>query len=969
MMSTGSKTATMPATPSPPNFVSRMKISLNDRDNRRTQSLRERGPSKTTNMADKMTSQHSRRESNVQQQGSPSGSTIARSMSRYRRRTSSVTVNVDATQKINSDPPPPWDPPIVPPVPTIPRPLRTASSITQKETDVPAASPLPNSPPRHQLRHTESTRRQTLRRSMADQYQSRPSTAKSAKSARSEESAWRRLASRDGRRNRHDSEAEEEAKREIARLEAENHQLLIEQKKKELQRLEVQLANNQKTTQSQSHKQRSPVIEKFVLLTKGRKNKDGLSPGISPASSTTSFEPSKMAPMGIEPGGRGIVPQTDAPHSAINAGDRNVAVRYRQHTLSLEVTPETTSDDIIFQTSEAMGTDEINPTNCVVVETYSVLGLERRLRRYESIRDVMNSWDRDTQNQLVVTLSDSEEQNRELDIDSAPKRNEPPQGFQLYMYHSNRPGKWNKRWIALLENGQVLCAKKPNANSTDKDTTNLCRLSDYDIYTPTESQMRRHIKPPKRFCFAVKSQQRTTVFMNTENYVQYFCTEDPQIAAQFREKVQSWRSWYLVGRIPVAPKTPRKISIRKTDDKPPQITLPAISRTPKKTENVATLNGHRLRVSVDETPYAIGQFEPLLDMKRFDKRLSQFGKDFLPPPPVPDVSTMPKEIPAHHLNSGSKREKREKDSRSDLRLIDSIHSASNDGFTGSGLLGGGYEERKRDSDRLDRGRQVSKDDGFIEGPSLLNRKSEPEPGAHGPDSPSWFPSALEHSARARSITSSSSSSARPSTSAGVVRTHTHTHQNSHTRRPSLSSSSRPPLPLSGKPQAHEHPHPLSSQPTGLSHSNRRDRPKPLVNLESGFQEAPQWAKNKSGHGVKAPEGTAHLIDLITVPNSSKPNGIDPEVPPRSALRRPPNTAPLPGLSRTRSKTQGAPPPRSPINGDVPPVPSLPKRVPDWEPLRSHPPPRSRDRERTREKEREYSAYNSVSGRTGTLKVV
>ncbi|KAI1771928.1 hypothetical protein F4818DRAFT_195466 [Hypoxylon cercidicola] len=968
-MSTGSETVTVPASPPPPNFFSRLNFPFENQGNWRTQSLRGERDSKTANKMNKMIPQRGRRESDDQhqQQGAPSSSAIARSMSRYRRRTSSsVTVDVDATQKINSDPPPPWEPPSVPPVPTIPRRLRNANT-SQKEGNAPTTSP--DSSPRHQLRHTDSTRRHTLRQSMADSYhQSRPSTAKSAKS---EESAWRRLASRDGRRNRVNSEEDDDAtRREIARLEAENRRLLVGQKNKDLQRLELQLSINQKpTTPFQSHKPRSPVIEKFVSLTKGRRNRDGLSSGLSPTSSNVSIEPARAFPTGIEPGGRGIVPQTDAPHSAINAGDRDVAVRYRQHILSLEVTPETTADDIIIQTAEMMNSNDMNPTDFVVIETYGVLGLERRLRRYEHIRDVMNSWDRDTQNQLVVAVSSSEEENHELDINSVPNGDGPPQGFQLYMYHSNRPGKWNKRWITLLNNGQIFCAKKPNANSTDKDIASLCRLSDYDIYTPTESQMRRHIKPPKRYCFVVRSQQKTTVFMNTENYVQYFCTEDPKIAAQFREKVQGWRSWYLIDRRPPPPKVSRKISIRKTDDKPPQIALPtALSHTPKKSINVASLNGHRLRVSVDESPYSIGQFEPLLDMKRFDKRLSQFGQDFLPP--VPDVSTMPKEIPAHHLHSSSKKLEKERDSKSELKLIDTIKPTSNDGFTGSGLLGEGYEERKiisTEIERPDRGRQRNRDDGFTNGPSLLNGKSEPETSGHKPESPSWFPSALEHSARKSSI---SSSTQRPSTSAGIVHTSTH----SHTRRQSLSSS-RPPLPLNNKPPAHDqpHPHPLSSQPTGLSHSNRRDRPKPLVNLESSFQEPPQWSKDKGGHGVKAPEGTTHLIDLITVSNPNKPNGSL-EVPPRSALRRPPSTAPLPSLSRTRSKTQGAPAPRSPGSVDAPPVPSLPRRMTDREPLRSNPPPRSRERDREREKrEREYkereAAYNSVPGRTGTLKVV
>jgi hypothetical protein len=126
---------------------------------------------------------------------------------------------------------------------------------------------------------------------------------------------------------------------EVARLDAETDRIIAEQKKKDLERLQQQLAANPPQRPSSSHqKPRSPVIEKFVFLTKGRKNRDGLSPGLSPGLSSASstigsfdfhsqtnsvVETPRHIPTGIEPGGKGIVPQTDAPASAINnSGER-----------------------------------------------------------------------------------------------------------------------------------------------------------------------------------------------------------------------------------------------------------------------------------------------------------------------------------------------------------------------------------------------------------------------------------------------------------------------------------------------------------------------------------------------------------------------------------------------------------------------------------------------------------------------
>ncbi|KAI0472086.1 hypothetical protein GGR56DRAFT_106332 [Xylariaceae sp. FL0804] len=964
---------------------------------------------------------HDGQDEHSQQREAATGNPIAQSLSRYRRRANSVSGHGSASSKINSDPPPKYGAAQLPPVPAIPRALK-GNRVAHDDGPHPSPHFPPDSPPRATLRHTDTRQqRKGLRQCMVDD-QSRPATA-------TDHSQQRRMADLGGRRAwLGDPDDDAQHAGEAAQAEAERDRLLIEQKRKDLQRLEAQLADSSHKASAQSHKPKSPIVEKFVLLTKGRKNKDGASPNSSThsvdkvRSPTLLQEPAKAVPAFIEPGGKGIVPQTDAPISAINAGDRNVTVRCRHHTFSLEVTPDTTPDDILLETSDKMSYDlEITPENCVVIEQYGLLGLERPLRRYERIRDVMNSWDRDTQNQLVVTISESNDADTALGADAISKNAEAPPGFQLYMYHSNRPGKWNKRWVTLLETGQMLCSKKPNASSADKDTAGLCRLSDYDIYTPTESQMRRHIKPPKRHCFAVKSQQKTTVFMNTENYVQYFSTDDAKLAAQFQERVQGWRSWYLVDRNPEPKKKQRKASIPKAEEKAPQIA--PTKHVPKKSINVAALDGHRLRVSIDEAPYSIGQFEPLLDMKRFDKRLSQFGKDFLPP--VPPASTMPKLNPQPAPDQAA----------ADGKLVD-IKSAKNDAFTG-GLLGEGYEERKQLQAVTDR-KSRSTDAAFTQGPSLLNRQAEqpqPETPTDKPESPSWFPSALEHSARHRPV--GNSVPARPSTSSGVM----------HTRRPSLSSSSRPPLPTvrgdrrpstqhSNSSSLQSHPNPLASQPTGMSQSqsaHRRAPPKPLININGSpvSQTPPRDGRDKNiGHGVKVPESMTHLVDLISVGTGplspSQPSGLL-AVPPRSALRgaggrgndagaeRVPRTVPLPpksALSRTRSKSSGAPPSR-PLIDDIPPVPSVLRpgmgrvasgdkaslaksrefktgsqerrdissgsreekdrevRGRERETARRRTESKARDRARaavaeTREKE---AAHSAAAGRTGTLKVV
>ncbi|KAI1131241.1 hypothetical protein F5Y10DRAFT_234119 [Nemania abortiva] len=900
-----------------------------------------------------------------QQHGNAMTNPVSRSMSRYRRRAASVTgggMSNDTALAMNPD--------InkTPPVPAIPPLLKTVGSptATGSQTEL-----MRKSTTHHQPSHTNAQRGTTGQTTDDSDHHSSATyeSSRDRPSMASQNTQHISLEQRD------------------PSWDAERDRLLEEQKRKDLQRLEEELENSRKA-KSQPHKLRSPVVEKFVLLAKGSRgsNKDEVSPETQATTSARSsarksdHEPAKTPLAHIEPGGKGIVPQKDAPTSAINAGDRNVAVRCRHHTFSLPVTPETTTVDIIARSSSKLPWDlEISPEQCLVSEQYSILGLERRLRRYEYIRDVLNSWDSDAQNQLIVTVPDSNDNHEDLDVSAVADCENAPPGCQFYMYHSNRPGKWNKRYVTVLESGQIICAKKPNAKTTDKDTASLCHLSDYDIYTPTESQMRRHIKPPKRFCFAIKSQHKTTLFLNTENYVQYFSTEDPEVARNFKQKVHRWRSWYLVDRRPEVRKK-HTTSAAKTEERPSPPQSPPTKHAPKKVDNIAAVDGHRLRVSVDESPYALGKFEPLIDMTRFDKRLSQFGKDFLPAESEP---------PAKQTADHTVRRRLSKRQKPEYKLPQASKRHSVDGFTG-GLLGEQYENRKQalaEQEQKKRPQELV----FTEGPSLLNSQQDSESSAEKPESPSWFPSALEHTAKQR--TAPQPTVTRPTTSAGAGnerRFSPTAATNRPAARPSTQHSSQ-------HPQSHtkHYPNPLGSHSTGLPHSDRRIHPRPLVDLTPAVQEAPQWSKEKRGHGVKPPEGLGHLVDFISVGNGTDSKSVD--APPRSHTVRRPTTSGAATLGRARSMTSTSTPGR-PLLDDIPPVPVLPSRLNaegSSHGRRLVSPPTARDarldhREMARQKEREHekarlrerergqrereyrereAAYNAVPGRTGTLKVV
>jgi len=108
----------------------------------------------------------------------------------------------------------------------------------------------------------------------------------------------------DERRRQEEAEAARWAD-EVARLEAETDRILAEQKKKDLARLQMQLATQHHV--SPLGKPKSPVLEKFAFLTRGRRsNAATLSPTSSACTSVdfsraTSLEPHLMPRAFIEP--------------------------------------------------------------------------------------------------------------------------------------------------------------------------------------------------------------------------------------------------------------------------------------------------------------------------------------------------------------------------------------------------------------------------------------------------------------------------------------------------------------------------------------------------------------------------------------------------------------------------------------------------------------------------------------------
>ncbi|KAL2269727.1 hypothetical protein VTJ83DRAFT_1911 [Remersonia thermophila] len=603
-------------------------------------------------------------------------------------------------------------------------------------------------------------------------------------------------------------------------------------------------------------KKRPPPLQLSSTTSSGRADASDPRPCRSPALRSPDFQSfPEMACRSME---------------AQNPTTKTVVVRYRGTNVTIHITKSTSVDDLVARCGHVLGR-AVDPATCVVVEPYARLGLERRLRRYELVWDVVAAWDDETGNALVIQ-ADAPDPDGELSLDGVPLTSLEPDGFTMPMYWLQRPGKWSERYVTLRENGKMFASKKADWTSADKDVVRLCHLDDFDVYSPTEAEMRKNLKPPKRYCYAIRSQQRASLFADSNFYVRYVCTGDADAASRFRAAVHGWRSWYLVNK---------KLNLREPTEEP---SSPASHASPPGCVR------HGRRPSFDQGPHGPSSTEG--------------GERLARPYTAHRESTPLSDPPLSPLSPGSQASPRPAPAQ----------KAEHGVFLPGGLLGEVYEQRKQQAlqERQRRGTGASgnghPDDGpFINGPSLLNRSragtaaavdshGRPQTGesdggglgsASKPTSPTspWFPSALRPSAEPRSAREqvAASLARRPSTASHAPsRSFSVRHQDP--RHPAVSppltrlpdsnhrpghhgTSSSPSLGLGQNHQVHQAqnrqpllaPSPLPPPPSSHHHHHQQ---KPLIDLTPTFIEAPQWSSKNRGHGVRAPQG-APLVDFAT----------------------------------------------------------------------------------------------------------
>jgi hypothetical protein len=232
----------------------------------------------------------------------------------------------------------------------------------------------------------------------------------------------------------------------------------------------------------------------------------------------------------------------DAPLSSSNT--RHITVQLSSDSLCLPTTPSTTASDVLALAAQHRS--NFDPATSLLTESLPTLGLERPIRPYERIYDVLESWDYEGQHDFFIltpdSLSDDEASSAKPSSlsPSIPSRNHPAE-LRLDLKHLNKSGKWSESTVILREDGQVIISAGKG------DGLKIGHMSDFDGYIVRGRQRRAVLgksKGRKRYVVAIKSQQKAARFETKEDYIHFFAGGKDEVR-RWWDGVREWRAWYL----------------------------------------------------------------------------------------------------------------------------------------------------------------------------------------------------------------------------------------------------------------------------------------------------------------------------------------------------------------------------------------------------------------------------------------
>jgi len=184
----------------------------------------------------------------------------------------------------------------------------------------------------------------------------------------------------------------------------------------------------------------------------------------------------------------------------------------------------------------------------IIVESWPIFGLHRQVRYFEKLSDVHNTWEIETKCHFRVEKSIWGQTNVRLEHYAAE---EPSSGVAQFHYYIQGDKKWSKRWIKL-DGGAIKISKKDKPS--EKDFTQTINLDSFDIYSFVNTfSPETKLRCPTKYCFALKSQHKMSLFGKDSVYCHYLSAESASQLSQWFTMIRDSKARLIAEKLSIVP--------------------------------------------------------------------------------------------------------------------------------------------------------------------------------------------------------------------------------------------------------------------------------------------------------------------------------------------------------------------------------------------------------------------------------
>lgn len=184
----------------------------------------------------------------------------------------------------------------------------------------------------------------------------------------------------------------------------------------------------------------------------------------------------------------------------------------------------------------------------ILMESWQTLGLQRQIRHFELLSDVVNTWDPENK-QCQLRIEKICWGYTNLPLKDFPME-EPSSGLTQLLYFNKLEKKWTRRWVKL-GNGSIRMAKKDKP--LDKDFTQTIGLDSFDVYYFANPLFpHEKLKCPTKYCFALKSQHQQSLFGKDSVYCHYFAADNEAQMSEWYSLIRDFKSRLIAEKRSIA---------------------------------------------------------------------------------------------------------------------------------------------------------------------------------------------------------------------------------------------------------------------------------------------------------------------------------------------------------------------------------------------------------------------------------